>query len=295
LNALILVALRYRTEQLSEQDQLVIQITEDWAHGDGRTTGSRSSVVGHVPVSLLRGQWEQARSDAASALATGSRPAAMWICRHVLGVTSRARGAADEAWTQVLATLPDGPATEPGTRHIQHTLEMQQLAIELALDAHDLPAADAWLEANERWLTWSGAVLGQSEYYVLRGSYHRQAGDHLAASAAATIALEHASDPRQPLALISAHRLLGALLTDSGEYDSANDHLDASLALAKACEAPFERALTLLAVAELRLAQADPEAARTLLMEVRVICEPLDARPMLARVTTLEHEAGSAP
>jgi hypothetical protein len=44
---------------------------------------------------------------------------------------------------------------------------------------------------------------------------------------------------------------------------------------------------TLLAMAELRIATSETEAARTLLDEVRTICTLLDAKPALARVDAL--------
>ena len=39
-------------------------------------------------------------------------------------------------------------------------------------------------------------------------------------------ALAHATEPRQPLALLAAHRLLGELDTDAGRYADAATHLD---------------------------------------------------------------------
>jgi tetratricopeptide (TPR) repeat protein len=129
-----------------------------------------------------------------------------------------------------------------------------------------------------------------SEYYTLLGRYHRMAGDRSAALAATTTALQHASDPRQPLALIAAHRLMGLLLTDAGDYARATEHLQASLALTETCVTPFERALTLVAQAELDIAQAAHESAAAKLAEARAICEPLAARPTLERITTLEQQ-----
>jgi DNA-binding CsgD family transcriptional regulator len=99
--------------------------------------------------------------------------------------------------------------------------------------------------------------------------------------------LAHASDPRQPLALLAAHRLLGELDTVAGRYDEAVKHLAASLTLADACHAPYDRALTLLGLAELRVATDEVDTARTLLDEVRAICTPLAAKPALIRADTL--------
>ena len=132
----------------------------------------------------------------------------------------------------------------------------------------DVTTARAWLVAHDRWLAWSGAVLGQVQGHLGWARYHRQAGDLDAAEAQAQTAFEQASNPRQPLGLIASHRLLGELATERGNHESAATHLSASLALADACAAPFERALTLVAQAEL--------ASR--LVPTLVTCSPTRAR-----------------
>src|SRR5262249_40566648 len=90
-------------------------------------------------------------------------------------------------------------------------------------------------------------------------------------------ALAHATAPRQPLALLAAHRTLGVLATDAGD-PAAQEHFTRSLALADACRAPYERALTLLARAELASVQGDRTTATLVLDEVRAICTALEAR-----------------
>jgi DNA-binding NarL/FixJ family response regulator len=59
------------------------------------------------------------------------------------------------------------------------------------------------------------------------------------------------------------------------------------LAMADACAAPYERALTLLAQAELAFAGGRRRAALDLLEGVRATCSMLGAAPMLARVADL--------
>jgi ATP/maltotriose-dependent transcriptional regulator MalT len=164
---------------------------------------------------------------------------------------------------------------------------MQALAVGLALDASDLGTARAWLEAHDRWLEWSGAVLCWSEAQALRAQYHWQAGDLEKAREHAERALTRATELRQPLALLGAHRLIGELEIEAGQFERAAAHLDGSLALAEACGAPYERALTLLAFAELRAATGETEQAGKLLNEVRAICEPLGAKRPLTRVDAL--------
>jgi DNA-binding NarL/FixJ family response regulator len=96
-------------------------------------------------------------------------------------------------------------------------------------------------------------------------------------------ALERTSEPEQPLAKLAAYRHLGEIATDTRRWTEADHHLQAALALADACAAPFERALTLVALAEMHASVGASGEARVLLDEVRAICAPLDARPTLAR------------
>ncbi len=286
-SALTLVALPYRTEQMDEQRLLVRENEEAWARDEGPANPGGDSFA-HVPISLLRGQWEAVRVDTLKAIMDRSNVESVVSCRTALGAISHAQGDVDEAWGQVLAALPAGPAAEPGTQVLESALVMQQLAVALALDAGDLQLAATWLAANERWLDWSGAVLMRSEYHTLLGRYHRLTGNRGAAHVGATTALQHASKPRQPLALIAAHRLLGELLTDDRAFDEARSHLNESLALADTCAAPFERALTLVAQAELAVAVGARDNAVESLGAIREICEPLKAQPTLERVATLE-------
>jgi DNA-binding CsgD family transcriptional regulator len=120
-------------------------------------------------------------------------------------------------------------------------------------------------------------------------------GERTQAERFAQSAFARASSPRQPLALIAAHRLMGELATDAGKRDDAEQHLHAALALADACAAPFERALTLLALAEHHIAQHHPGDARTLLNQVRSLCTLLGAKPTLARADALAARLSAIP
>jgi ATP/maltotriose-dependent transcriptional regulator MalT len=180
-------------------------------------------------------------------------------------------------------TLPQGAETIPGEVRVLEALGMQRVAAALALDEGNLPLAHEWLEVHDHWLDWSGAVLGRSEGAALWARYHRQGGEAGQAQQYAERARTHATDPRQPLALLAAHRLLGELDIDTGTFDDAAYHLDTALALADACAAPYERALTVLALAELRMAEGDAGEARTLLNAARAMFVALGANPALAR------------
>jgi hypothetical protein len=170
-----------------------------------------------------------------------------------------------------------------------------RLAADLALDKGDRADAAKWLDAHNALLARCAAVVGQSENQGLWSRYFRVTGDTERAYAHAEGAFRHATEPRQPLALLAAQRLLGELDTESERYDDAAAHLNESLALAEVCQAPYERALTLLAMAELRAAQGQHVEARTLLDEVRAICEPLGAKPTLARAAALAVRLPPAP
>jgi DNA-binding CsgD family transcriptional regulator len=81
--------------------------------------------------------------------------------------------------------------------------------------------------------------------------------------------------------------MLGELATAEGRHDDAAAHLEAALALADACAARYERALTLLALGELRVGAGHSEAAARALAEARAILAPLGAIPALARADVL--------
>jgi DNA-binding CsgD family transcriptional regulator len=67
----------------------------------------------------------------------------------------------------------------------------------------------------------------------------------------------------------------------------AADDLITARALADACAAPFERALTLLATAAFSRATNQPEAAEAELATARDICAALGANRVLARIAAL--------
>jgi DNA-binding CsgD family transcriptional regulator len=173
---------------------------------------------------------------------------------------------------------------------------MQELAIELALESaatvvqaeRELELARTWLEARERLVDWSGAVRARAATELLRARYLRACGERESARERAGLAVELASEPRQAVVLIDAHRLLGELAAEAGEFDAAQHELDESLRLAQACRFPYEQGLVHLAAAELGAATGDSAAAHARLEEARAILDPLEARPALARLDALD-------
>jgi DNA-binding CsgD family transcriptional regulator len=243
-----------------------------------------------LPLDLVEGRWEEARALAHMTFGDHSLPAQN-IRSRVFGALGLERGDEQLAaafWADVQNALPDGPATEPGQCDFENAVVALRLSADFALEAGELEEACAWLEAHDRWLAWSGAVRGRAEAHLLWARYHRLAGEPQIAHRHAEQALLDASDPRQPLALIAAQRFLGRLESEAGNVDQAAGYLAASLELAVRCQAPYERAQTLLVMAELAAHSANTDRARQLLREVRQICEPLEAKRTLDRIHQIE-------
>ena len=169
-------------------------------------------------------------------------------------------------------TLPAGPATEPGDLYMPYAPAVQRLAVQLALDEGDIAVARTWLGAHDRWLTWMGARLGRADGEILRALCAWASGDRAGAFTQAERAVQLASEPRQPIALLTATRLVGELTLESGRAREAATTLQRALAIADASAAPYERALTLLSLAEAMIATHDRQGANTALMEAQAIC-----------------------
>ncbi|HEX5504280.1 MAG TPA: AAA family ATPase, partial [Thermomicrobiales bacterium] len=282
---LAIAVLPYEADRLAERRRFEAEAVALWEQARGAVATPIPDEP-RLPLLLLEGHWARART-ALEAL-RGEGPV-LWRVQLAQwrGSLARAQGDADLARALVDEWLPDGPTTEPGGTIFIPTLPLQRLAAALALDASDLPAARAWLETHDRWLDWGAVVLGRAEGALGWADYHRAAGDLARAREYATAALAHAAEPRQPLALLAARRALGELATQANRHAEAAMHLADALALADACAAPYERALTLLALAQLHPATGDREAAEAALAEVRVILDPLEARPALASAAAL--------
>lgn len=240
--------------------------------------------VGVVWLLLLDGRWHDARRVVGEA-------ADQWSCLMTaapLMNLSRHQGEPDLALARLKLVFPDGPASLPGRTTFETSVYCMHPAIEIALDSGDLVTARAWLECHDRWMSWSGNIPLITIGHYLWARYHGVAGDLSACRERATKAVAHASSPRQPLALIAAHRFIGDLEVRRRCFMEAEEHLQESLQLADLCEAPFERALTVVTLAELRVAERDREEARKLLCEARAICEPLCAIPTIQRIEALE-------
>ena len=229
----------------------------------------------------VQGRWDDLCRFADLNLANVNRP----IVESLVGPVWRARGDGERAWAAIHDVFPDGPDTPPGD-YPSYTPPLLRLAALLCLDRTIQPARRRGCGARP--------LCGVERQLARpRGGPHRmgalppRGGRRGGGPDAAHRALTEASEPRQPLALLAAHRLLGELEMSAGRLSAANTRLETALTLAEACRAPFERARTLLPLAALRRAEGDIPTARTLAETARSLCEPLGATPTMTEADAL--------
>jgi len=287
---LIYAVVPYFGDDLAERERLGREVEETrQLAGSSRNT---NDAPGQAPIWYIAGRWTEMRAT----FTTFDQVRQFYVFMRPFYISlAQGQGDTDLVSHFITDILPSGPHTTPGMQRFPIALATQRAAIILALEAGDLPTARAWLDAHDRWLTWGDAALGRSEGEALWARYYRQAGDSRRAREYAERALAHATEPHQPLALLAAHRLRGEIDTDAGRFDDAAAHLDAALALADACAAPYERALTLLARAEYHVAVGELADAAATIDEARAILVALGARPALARADALAQRLTSAP
>ncbi len=279
---LLMVTLPYWTDRPGERLRIERELSESLAAlHESSDHGSAGNA--YLVTAVLTGSWNEA-------IAMMEQSSLRFMRRAIpmlLAPIARHRGDPELAWSLIYQSLPGGPDTalEDSTLDV---LPLRTLAAALAIDAGDLDTARRWLDSLDRWLDWSGATFGQAEAHLGWTSYHRAMRDNGKARERAQQALSVASTPRQPLALLTAHRLLGELDLAEARFTDAEERFDASLSLAEATESAHDLALTRLAQAELHQAQGQFAAARDLLDRVRVDLLPMNAMLSLARVDALE-------
>lgn len=288
------VQLPYFPERRDERARLAATGEAAARHASGAVPAHQGPRLATLPLLALTGAWEEARTAAAAMYEDPNWDDRLFVAPW-LAIIAREQGDLDLTWRVIDDVLPEGPSAEPGAIYLWAAIRLQRLAADMCLSRGDLSCARAWLEAHDRWLMWSGSVLGRAEGALGWSVYQRACGNRPLARQRAEEARLHASDPRQPLALMAVHRILGVLDADAHHFADAEAHLMQSLGLADACVAPFERALTLLELARMRGAEGRPEDARTMLVEIRTIAAQLEASPTLARVDSLEAELASTP
>ena len=280
------IVLPYFPTNLIERRRLAGEAEDALARAGGALPDDLSPRRAWLGVLFLEGRWAEASAIASDTATHGN----YYLRRHVqcvLAQLARSQDDPDRLRAHIRSLLPAGPATEPGGCVFADGLFCQRLVADLEIDQGNLAAALDWLKANDRWLSWNGSVFGRACNRNTWTRYYRAIGDPARARGCAQEALRAASQPDQPLAQITAHRLLGDL-AGPDLPDEAERHLSAALTLADACAAPHERALALLALAALRAATNRLSEARALLTEVRTICTPLGARLTLNQADALE-------
>jgi DNA-binding CsgD family transcriptional regulator len=292
---LLMALVPYQTERVAERVRLASEAQRVWKLASGvAIAGPADRAPSQLLLDVLEGRW----SEAATFARESRRAVVAYIVDGgfvMLAVLALHRGEPDQAWGYLRDLLPDGAATEPGGHYFPLAITAQAIGAQLALAAGDYEAASGWVEAQERWLDWSGAVLWRADNQLLWGRYQRALGDPGAAFNRAKQAAMLASNPRQPLALIAIDRFLGELATEQDDYSAAETHLTASLDLARACGTPFEEAQSLLALAELLVERGNNQDAGALLNEARAICRTLEARPALARIEQVASQLRHSP
>jgi DNA-binding CsgD family transcriptional regulator len=246
-----------------------------------------------LPLLIVQGDWREAYDLATVTRAQGS-PLERQMAVTIIGNLAWYQGDLALAWEMVRELLPRGPATEPGDSLFPYAIEVLRLAIRLALDEPKAATGWAWLRSHERWLEWSGAVRGRAEAHLLRARLYRLEGDLPRAERVAREALRLAHDPRQPLVLLDAHRFLGRIFFEQRHFPDAEGNLELALNLADACAAPYERALTLVRLAELRIARGQAGDARPLMGEAREVASRLGATPVITMLDRLETTAAAS-
>lgn len=280
------VVLPYLTTDLEERRRIAAAAEAALGRAGGALPGDvspRRALLAHF---FLEGRWAEAREVADDTPDHGP-----YCLRRevtcVLGPLAYAQGDLDRAWDLVSALLPDGPSTAPGGIVLLDGLLLQRLAAALCHAVGLLPEAADWLRAHDRWLTWSGGVLGRAEGLAAWSQHWLAAGEATRALDCANDAVLAASSPVQPLARLVARRSQGEAAAAVGDRDHAEACFAAALGEADACAAPYERALTLVALAEMRLIRQGVDEVADLLVEARTICERLGARPVLARIAAM--------
>jgi DNA-binding NarL/FixJ family response regulator len=240
---------------------------------------------------VLDGQWHEADRILEDTPCPGN--AYFWRdVRLATALLARYRGNLDAAWREIRPLFPDGPETEPGDITILEGLELQRLAADLCFDAGDIVGARRWLAAHDDWLEWSGAALGVASGELGWARLCLAEGNSVIAAERTARALQLATELDQPLVRLHANRHLGEISLGADQFQKAESFLHEALALATACQAPYERALALLPLADCYLRTGRREDAAALVEEAIACFATLEAFPALERANELTARLG---
>jgi DNA-binding CsgD family transcriptional regulator/tetratricopeptide (TPR) repeat protein len=280
------VMLPYFASDLAECRRLAAEAEESIRRAGDAFPVGMSKKIAWVGMLVVDGHWDEAIDIASSVADYGNYCLRQQVTANV-AYLAKWRGQAEEAWNVLQDYFPQGSATEPGNRVLHEALQLQRLGAELALDGGDLPGAASWLEANDRWLAWSGATLGRADNRMVWSRYELAAGNLTRSRAYADEAVRFATEPMQPLAIIPAYRAAGIVAHREGRFADAEDHFASALNAADSCDATYGRALTRLALAHLRAETGRTGDAAELLEACRATFVTLRAQPALAEADAL--------
>ncbi len=288
------IALTFGAADPNARRKLAVTAAEALERAGGALRPGVSPHLAQLGCLVLDGRW----SEADHILGELPPPGNAFFRREVTAaavVLACYRGDPDNAWPHIHSIMPAGPWTEPGNSMLQEGLFLQRIAAALCLDAGDTDTAQAWLSAHDRWLAWGNCVLGQAEGELIWARYFREMGDRERARSRAAMAITLATDPDQPLVFLAAHRLLGEVASAAGKHEEAERHLATALELAGRCEAPYERALALLALAEAHFMAGKESEVLEPLHEAREILTLLGAPPAYDRLESLLERSSPSP
>ncbi len=279
---LTMVIVPYRLDYPAERVRLETELEQSLAALAG-ISDPRSARCAHVYSMLLSGEWD-------GIFELLDQSGLRFMRRNIpmlLAPIARLQGNAGLAWELIQQVFPAGPEGDPEDV-VLDAMPLRAVAVALALDANDLEGARQWLESFDTWLAWSGSVLGRADAHLAWAAYHRSTGNHVNARARAEQASIAGEAPRQPMALLAAHRFLGECDLTDGRFAEAEAYLTEALALAVATGAEHERALTLLSQADLLLTQGRTTDARALVEAARARCLSMNATLTLDRIAQLD-------
>ena len=280
------VHLVFESDLPHERRRLARQLRTLYRQGNERgTLAGVPPEWGLLPLFFLEGQWEDARHYSDQMIERGG----IWrrIAAPVRGMLAHLQQDPEIAWSIIHQELPGGPWSKPSTQYYNLLLPLQRLAAELALVDGDRQSARDWIAAHQRWLAWSSRVPDRSEGQLLWARYHLDGGDHPLAADHARRALNHALQPRQPLAIIASRRVLADLALARGDAGVAEGQLGLALELARNSQAPYEEALTQLSRAEVALHCGDLKLGLKLAAEAAEVFRGLNAALALTRANEI--------
>ena len=107
------IVIPYLTTDVAQRRALLREAAAEWARAIGALPSDLAARLSELDILLLEGEWDRA-AEIASPFGEAPLPFNREYAIMALGNLARWRGEPEEAWAQVRAWLPSGPATEPG-------------------------------------------------------------------------------------------------------------------------------------------------------------------------------------